>query len=147
MTLWLPGHPVVRREILRLDEGSQEWLLRPDASGAGISLRLHDDGLLLSLAGPERADVELELAVEAADLRLPLWGVVHGTDAEAALWDGFGRLAVPDLLARTPDAERISLAPGRYLLSASVDGSTTALIGVGLEASHALAMRSRRAAG
>jgi len=146
MTLWLPGHPVVRREILRLDECSHEWVLRPDGSGAGISLNLQGDGLLLSLAGPERADVELELQVDEPGLRLMLWGIARGSDAEAALWDCFGKLAVPDLLARTPDAEMLDLATGRYLLSASVSGSTTAMIGVGMNASSALALRSLRTA-
>ena len=147
MVLWLPGRPVVRREILRLEPDAREWILRPDLSGAGISLKFGVEGMLLNLAGPERADVELELLVHAEGCALALWGVAQGPQAEITLWDSFGRLAVPDVLARTPDCDALVLPAGRFVLQASVQGRSSAMVGVGLDAVQAHAWATRRAAG
>lgn len=139
---------MVRREILRLDADAREWVLRPDHSGAVVSLKFGAEGLLLNLAGPERADVEVELLVAHTEgCGLALWGVAQGPLAEITLWDCFGRLVVPDVLARTPDCDALMLPAGRFVLQASVHGRSSALVGVGLDAVQAQAWTTRRAAG
>lgn len=148
LSLWLPGRPLVRREILRLDEPGSRVVLRPDASPAGVVLQTERDGFHVLLAGPERADVEIGwkcTCTETADL--PLWALAQGLDAEASIWDSFGRLVIPNLLARGTDAPRAQLAAGRYLLTASVQGRTSLVLGVGVSADAVLAGLERRATG
>lgn len=147
MVLWLPGRPPVRREILRVDPDTRQWVLRPDLSDAGISLQWEPDGMLLSLAGPERADVEVELLFQEPEAAVPLWATARGPDAEVTLWDAFGRLAVPDVLARTPDCAPLALPRGRFSLHAMVHGRTSALVGVGTKLAIAQVLKDLRAAG
>jgi hypothetical protein len=61
--------------------------------------------------------------------------------------DHFGRLAVPDVLARTCDAEHIRLEPGRYLLQGFVQRLSSVLLGIGLDATLARVANGQRAAG
>jgi hypothetical protein len=135
LSLWLPGRPLVRREILRLDEPGQRIVLRPDASSAGVVLQTSEEGFHGLLSGPERADLEVSWQVTSAEqIDLSMWALSHGLEAEASIWDSWGRLVVPDLLARGADAPRAKLLAGRYLLTASVHGCTSLVLGVGVEA-------------
>lgn len=132
MVLWLPDRAVVRREVLHFSDEDRRFDLRPDASPAGISLRVRSDRFHALLSGPERADLEIEFVVTGDDgTELPMWALVHGREAEASVWDAFGRLAVPEIAARGADAPPLHLDRGRYTLTASALGSTTLVIGAG----------------
>ena len=134
MALWLPGRPVVRRELLRFADEDRRFDLRPDESPAGLSLRVRHDRFHAMLSGPERADLEVEFVVESSDgVPVPMWALVHGREAEATVWDAFGRLAVPDLAARGVDSAPMRLDRGRYTLIGSALGSTTLVLGVACE--------------
>ena len=47
-------------------------------------------------------------------------------------WDSFGKLVVPDLLARGSDAPDLRLNAGKYMIIASVTGTTTMVLGAGV---------------
>ena len=65
-------------------------------------------------------------------MTLPIWAVAQGPDADANLWDSFGRLVVPDLLTRGIDAADLFLNAGKYMIIASVTGNTTMVLGAGV---------------
>ena len=148
LSLTLPGRAPVRRQLLRLDGERRVITLRPDGTLAHATLEIGESHLLASLAGPEQADIEVEWNLEGSTHGpIPLWAVARGGAAEVALWDAFGRLAVPDVLARGFEAPDITLATGRYVLTASVFGATTLLIGAGIRAHTVHARGLRSAAG
>lgn len=148
LALSLPGRPPVRRELLRLDGEPRVITLRPDGTQAHATLEVGHAHMLASLAGPEQADVEVEWIVEGgAPQRMPLWAVARGGEAEVSLWDAFGRLTVPDVIARGADAPDVTLTSGRYVLSATALGATTLLVGAGIAAQAVLARSLRNAAG
>jgi hypothetical protein len=147
LVIWLPGHPSVRREILDFSSAPSEWILRPDVSGAEASLRFDGRGLLATLRGPERADLEIDFIVPQEGAALPLWAIAHGPQAEVSIWDHFGRVAVADVLARGTDAQPVRLDAGRYVLTGSIQRVSSMLLGLGLDAVQAHATRGRRAAG
>ena len=135
MALWLPGRPQVRRELLRLSEPDRHFVLRPDGSPAGVELVTATDGFHGVLAGPDRADLEVTWTTRKLDgIAVPAWAIASGPEAEASVWDAFGRLVIPDLLARGVDAEDIQLVPGRYVLTASVQGRCSMMLGLGFRA-------------
>lgn len=134
MVLWLPGRPVVRRELLGFNHEDRRFDLRPDESPAGLTLRVRSDRFHAMLSGPERADLEVDFVVHAPEgVMVPMWGLVHGRNAEVSVWDAMGRLAVPDLTARGADAGPLRLDRGRYVVNASAIGSTTLVLGVGCD--------------
>lgn len=138
LALWLPDRPEVRREILRLDAPDRRFVLRPDESPAGVVLETCAQGFHALLAGPERADIEVNWFVgEVGGVELPLWAIGQGLQVEANVWDSFGRLVVPDLLARGADAPLARLSTGRYLLTASVHGRCSLALGVGIDVASA----------
>lgn len=147
LALWLPDRPSVRREILDFGLTDSEWILRPDGSGAEASLRFNGQGLMAALRGPERADLELDFVIPEAGLSLTLWAVTHGPRADMSIWDTFGRLQVPDVLARGTDAEALQLDPGRYMLAGSVQQRSSILVGIGVDPIEAHDAGARRAAG
>ena len=134
MLLWLPKQPQIRREILQVSKASQVYNLHPDPSAiGGINLNLCQKHFHASLSGPERADLEIECHVlEGETMTLPLWAVAQGLEAEANLWDSFGKLVVPDLLTRGIDAPDLLLNAGKYMIIASVTGTTTMVLGAGV---------------
>jgi len=147
LALSLPGRPAVRRELLRFDDAHRVVTLRPDGTRAHVTLETNASYLVASLAGPEQADIEVHWLVEGSSMHaLPLWAMARGGDAEVALWDAFGRLAVPDVLARGVDAANIELAAGRYVLTATAFGDTTVLVGAGVSAQALHAHHVRNAA-
>lgn len=134
MALWLPGQPLVRREILRIEAPDRRFVLRPDDSPAGVLLETSSCGFHALLSGPERADIEVNWVVEALQgVEMPMWALGKGPLVEASVWDSFGRLVLPDLLARGFDAPRVELRPGRYLLTASAHGRFSLALGVGID--------------
>jgi hypothetical protein len=148
LTLSLPGRPPVRRELLRLDSEPRVIALRPDETPAHAVLETGAGHMLASLAGPERADLEVEWFVESAGtVRMPLWAIARGRDAEVSLWDAFGRLVVPDALARGTDATDLELGCGHHVLTATVFGETALLVGVGITAQAVHARTARSVAG
>lgn len=148
LALSLPGRPPVRRELLRLDGEPRVITLRPDGTQAHAMLEVGQVHVLASLAGPEQADVEVEWIIEGgASQPMPLWAIARGGEAEVSLWDAFGRLAVADVTARGADAPDITLACGRYVLSATAFGATTLLVGAGIAAEAVLTRGLRSAAG
>jgi hypothetical protein len=145
LSLSLPGMPPVRRELLRPEAAARVFTLRPDGTQAHVTLEVGGTHLIASLAGPEQADIEIEWLVEGRSPRaLPLWAIAEGRDAEVAVWDAFGRLMVPDVLARGTDAPDIEFVQGRYLLTASAFGRGSLLIGAGIAAELAMPMRRLR---
>lgn len=148
ITLRLPGRPPVRRELLQFDGAPRVFTLRPDGTHAHATLEMGEGWMLASLAGPEQADLEVEWICGGVErLELPLWAVATGNQAEVSLWDAFGRLAVSDVLARSPDAPAIELLGGRYVLTASVLGETSLIVGAGISVASVQARRLRDAAG
>jgi hypothetical protein len=147
LVVWLPKRPSVRREILDFGTEPAQWILRPDGSGAEASLRFDGRGLLATLRGPERADLEIDFIVPLNCPGLPVWAIAHGSHAEMSIWDHVGRLSVPDVLARLPDAENLRLDPGRYTLHGSVERLCSIVLGFGVDAAHARVTRDHRAAG
>lgn len=147
MLLWLPGRPVVRREVFHVGSEDRRFDLRPDESAAGITLRIRQDRFHALLSGPERADLEIEFMIEdPRGLVMPMWALSYGRGAEVSVWDAFGRLAVPDLAARGADAPPLNLEMGRYVLNASALGSTRLVVGAGCEVEAAcLDLGGRRA--
>lgn len=144
LVVWLPGRPSVRREILEFGHDPAQWILRPDGSGAEASLRFDGRGLIATLRGPERADLEIDFVVPMQSAAIPLWAIANGPHAEVSIWDHFGRLAVPDALARGADSEPLHLDPGRFTLQGSVQRLSSIVLGIGLNATRA---RGCRAAG
>ena len=134
MLLWLPKQPQISREIFQIPKTSQTYALQPNPNATGgITLDLCQTHFHASLSGPERADLEIECHVlEGETMTLPLWAVAQGPEAEANLWDSFGKLVVPDLLARGIDAPDLLLNAGKYMIIASVTGSTTMVLGAGV---------------
>ena len=134
MLLWLPKQPQISRQILHVSQSSQVYNLHPDPSAiGGITLNLCQTHFHASLSGPERADLEIECHVlEGETMTLPLWAVAQGPEAEANLWDSFGKLVVPDLLTRGIDAPDLLLHAGKYMIIASVTGTTTMVLGAGV---------------
>ncbi len=134
LRLWLPKQPHISREIFHIPKTSQTYALQPDPNATGgITLNLCQTHFHASLSGPERADLEIECHVlEGETMTLPLWAVAQGPEAEANLWDSFGKLVVPDLLARGIDAPDLLLHAGKYMIIASVTGSTTMVLGAGV---------------
>lgn len=147
LAVGLPSGQWVRREILDFGRESSQWILRPDGSGAEASVRFGGRGLLATLRGPERADLDIDFMVLPDCPAIPLWSIASGSQVEVSIWDHFGRLAVPDVLARTCDAEDLRLEPGRYLLQGSVQRLSSVLLGIGLNATLARAAHGQRAAG
>lgn len=134
MLLWLPKQPQIRREILQVSKASQVYNLHPDPSAiGGINLNLCQKHFHASLSGPERADLEVECIVhEGSTMTLPIWAVAQGQEAEVNVWDSFGKLVVPDLLTRGIDAPDLLLNAGKYMIIASVTGTTTMVLGAGV---------------
>ena len=134
MLLWLPKQPQIRREILHVSQSSQVYNLHPDPTAVGgINLNLCQKHFHASLSGPERADLEVECIVhEGSTMTLPIWAVAQGQEAEVNVWDSFGKLVVPDLLARGSDAPDLRLNAGKYMIIASVTGTTTMVLGAGV---------------
>ena len=149
MMVCLPGQPPVRREIMRVAGESRTFTLCPDASGAGTTLRMAEDHFHATLAGPEQAEIEVYWLVRNPNgVTVPLWALARGRDVEASLWDGFGTLLVPDVLARGLDAPDVILTPGRYQLTAIVAGHASLVIGAGCSSVDALGLRaSKRSVG
>lgn len=127
----LPGQPQVRREILQVGDTPRMFVLRPGDSDAGVTLRVTDQHFLATLAGPEHAELEVLWDLLDHAPAIPLWATAHGCDVEASLWDAFGSLVVPDVLARGADAPDMKLAPGRYMLTAMVTGHASLVVGAG----------------
>lgn len=135
LALWLPDRAPVRRELLRISEPGRRFVLRPDASAAGVELVTAVGGFHAVLSGPERADLEVRWELTGSEHpALPAWALVQGDRAEACVWDAFGRLVIPDLIARGVDANHMRLPAGRYVLTACVQGCASMVIGVGVEA-------------
>lgn len=132
--LWLPKQPQIRREILRIPEASRLFSLHPDSTSiGGINLNLCKTHFHVSLSGPKRADIEVDCIVhEGPTMLLPIWAVAKGPEAEANMWDSFGKLVVPDLLTRGIDAPDLRLNAGKYIIFASVTGATTMVLGAGM---------------
>jgi hypothetical protein len=148
MALWLPRRAVVRREILKFAADDRQLELKPDRSSAGISVLVSAHRFHAMLSGPERADLEVEWLVEPNTMvRLPLWSMSHGRDAEVSIWDAFGQLVVPDVMARGPDTAPLMMASGRYTLTASVFGSTALMVTAGHEHTVMTAEQFRSVAG
>jgi len=143
MVVCLPGQPQVRREILQVTGDPRTFTLRPDNSGAGVTLLLAEDHFHAAIAGPEQAEIEVHWLVQNPNgATMPLWALAQGRDVEASVWDGFGSLMVPDVITRGPDAEDLVLAPGRYMLTAIVTGHASLLIGAGRPCMEALGLRT-----
>lgn len=134
MVLWLPNQPQIRRDIFQVSQTSQTYHLHPDPTAAGgISLNMCQTHFHASMSGPARADIEVECIVhEGSTMTLPIWAMAQGSEAEANVWDNFGKLLVPDLLARGVDAPDLHLSAGKYMIIASVTGNTTMVIGAGV---------------
>ena len=145
--VWLPGRAPVRRELLNPGSGPGSWILRPDGSEAGVSIQFDGAGLLSILAGPERASLDLDFILHADRHPLPLWAIARGGGVEVTLSDHFGRLVIPDLLARGVDSAPACLEAGRYLLQAIVEGNASMRLGLGANPALAQDLRGRRAAG
>lgn len=145
MMVWLPGQPQVRREILQVTGDPRTFMLRPDDSGAGVTLLMAEDHFHAALAGPEQAEIEVHWLVRNPNgMSMPLWALAQGRDVEANLWDGFGSLLVPDVTARGPDAEDLKLQPGRYMLTAIATGRSSLLVGAGRPCVEALGLGTRK---
>ena len=134
LRLWLPKQPQISREIFHIPKTSQTYALQPNPNATGgITLDLCQTHFHASLSGPERADLEVECIVhESSTMTLPIWAVAQGPEAEANLWDSFGKLVVPDLLTRGIDAPDLLLHAGKYMIIASVTGTTTMVLGAGV---------------
>ena len=155
LRLWLPKQPQISREIFQIPKTSQTYALQPNPNATGgITLDLCQTHFHASLSGPERADLEVECIVhESSTMTLPIWAVAQGPEAEANLWDSFGKLVVPDLLTRGIDAPDLLLNAGKYMIIASVTGTTTMVLGAGvamnevtLPQTHSARRRSRSTA-
>jgi len=143
LIVWLPGQPQVRREILEVTGDPRTFTLRPDDTGAGVSLLMAQDHFHAAMSGPERAEIEVHwLVCNPNGAEMPLWALAQGRDVEASVWDGFGSLLVPDVTARGPDAHDLTLPPGRYMLSAIVTGNASLLIGAGRPCLQALGLQT-----
>jgi len=143
MVVCLPGQPQVRREVLQVTGEPRTFTLRPDDSGAGVTLLMAEDHFHAAMAGPEQAEIEVHWLVQNANgASMPLWALAQGRDVEASVWDGFGSLLVPDVTARGPDAQDLVLTPGRYMLTAVVTGQASLLIGAGRPCVEALGLRN-----
>lgn len=107
------------RELLRVD-AERRFELRADVGPGLVTVDFGPGVFNVTLIGAPRAAVDVEfMVVGIGPVRLDAWctlGAHSGTDIR--LIDGFGRLVVPDLSARTPRSDALSLVAGRYLLSA-----------------------------
>ena len=126
--LTAPDGRIATRELLRV-EGERRFEFRAP-SGRGLAVVDFGPGVFhVTLVGAPRTSVDVEfMVVGIGRLRLDAWctlGAHDGTDVR--LVDGFGRLVVPDLTARTPRSEPLELSAGRYLLAADAPESAVAL--------------------
>ncbi len=145
MMVRLRGQPLVRREILQVTGDPRTFTLRPDDSGAGVTLLMAEDHFHATLAGPENVELEVHWLVQNPNgITMPLWALAQGRDVEASLLDGFGSLLVPDVIARGVDAPDMTLPPGRYMLTAIVSGRASLLVGAGRPCAEVLGLDTRK---
>ena len=138
----LPDGREAARELLRVAE-ERRFELRPEA-GSGMATVDFGPGVFnVTLIGAPRSSLEVEfMVVGLGPLLLDAWCTLGAhAGADVRLVDGFGRLVVPDLTARTPRAEPLELNAGRYLLTADASHCATAL-----RIAEPIGIRSLRAA-
>ena len=136
LSVVLPNQPQIQKNILYIEPIVQVFRLQPDPlKRAGIYLEISQNGMVATLAGPERATLEVECLVQTGlTISLPLWTITSGDDSEVGLWNNFGKLVVPDMRARSADSNHFELEGGRYFLVAQVDGNSQLQIGMGVSA-------------
>jgi|GEM_PF-1586820 len=154
LSTYLPDLICVKREIFQgaLEPGAR-FALNPTNTEYGVTLTISASGFSGTLISLERAELAVEFYVTShRRARSPLWAIASGNSqghAEVALWNGFGEIEVPDVLARGSDSPDIELVPGRYKLTAATYGIATLFIGLD-EVRHRMQapkLRIRSAAG
>lgn len=121
-SILIDGRPVVRRELLHIDEVSRRFVVRSPRSSALARVDFGNRGIEAALVGPDRASLEIDLLVGGMRaLAIDAWAVCAREAAEVCLLDAFGRAVIPDLCARDASMTPMVISPGRYLLQASTD--------------------------
>lgn len=121
-SILIDGRPVVRRELLHIDEVSRRFVVRSPRSSALARVDFGNRGIEAALVGPDRASLEIDLLVGGMRaLAIDAWAVCAREAAEVCLLDAFGRAVIPDLCARDASMTPMVIPPGRYLLQASTD--------------------------
>jgi hypothetical protein len=116
------GVPVVRRELLRIDEAARRFVVRSPRSGALVRVDFGLSGLEAALVGPDRVTLEVDLLVGGMRaLALDAWAMCARDAADVSVLDAFGRAIIPDLTARDAAMTPMVVPPGRYLLQASTE--------------------------
>ncbi len=121
-SILVDGVPVIRRELLRIDEAARRFVVRSPRSNAHARMDFGLSGVDAVLVGPDRASLEIDLLVGGMRaLAVDAWAMCARDAAEVCLLDAFGRSVIPDLCARDASMTPMVIAPGRYLLQAATD--------------------------
>lgn len=121
-SILVDGVPVVRRELLHIDEVARRFVVRSPRSNALARVDFRHCGIEAALVGPDRANLEIDLLVGGMRaLAIDAWAMCARDAADVRLLDAFGRDVIPDLCARDASMTPMVIAPGRYLLQASTD--------------------------
>ena len=121
-SILVDGVPVVRRELLHIDEVARRFVVRSPRSNALARVDFRHCGIEAALVGPDRASLEIDLLVGGMRaLAIDAWAMCARDAADVRLLDAFGRDVIPDLCARDASMTPMVIAPGRYLLQASTD--------------------------
>lgn len=116
------GVPVVRRELLHIDEVARRFVVRSPRSNALARVDFGPCGIDAVLVGPDRASLEIDLLVGGMRaLAIDAWAMCALSAADVCLLDAFGRAVIPDLCSRDASMTPMVVAPGRYMLQASTE--------------------------
>jgi hypothetical protein len=121
-SILVDGVPVVRRELLHIDEVARRFVVQSPRSSALVRVDFRPCGIEAALVGPDRVNLEVDLLVGGMRaVAIDAWAMCVRDAADACLIDAFGRAVIPDLCARDASMTPMVVAPGRYLLQVSTE--------------------------
>ena len=113
------GQALVRRELLRINDGDRRFELRPQGTPASVCLDLAPGLVHATLSGHDRATLEVEwIVTDGGAVALDAWAMCGRNSSHVAIMDAFGQAVIPDMTARDPGMHPMVFTCGRYLLRA-----------------------------
>ncbi len=122
------GESLVRRELLRINEGDRRFELRPQGTPGSVCLDLAPGLIHATLSGHDRATLEVEwIVTEGGAIALDAWAMCGRQSSQVSILDAFGQSVVPDMTARDPAMHPMVFTSGRYLLRAETSNGPLVL--------------------
>jgi hypothetical protein len=118
-SIMVGGESLVRRELLRINDGDRRFELRPHGTPGSVCLDLAPGLMHATLSGHDRATLEVEwIVTDGSAIALDAWAMCGRQSSQVSILDAFGQLVIPDLTARDPAMHPMVFTPGRFLLRA-----------------------------